>query len=88
MAWRRASLASLAVLRSSALMRPAVAGPVASDSSVHWGQRLAKPGLSGLSSNSSLQMAQILMGKGISTPQIILNHGGGLFERRELSQLI
>jgi hypothetical protein len=26
---------------------------------------LAKPGLSGLSSNSSLQMAQILMGKGI-----------------------
>jgi hypothetical protein len=27
---------------------------------------LAKPGLSGLSSNSSLQIAQILMGKGIS----------------------
>jgi hypothetical protein len=27
---------------------------------------LAKPGLSGFSSNSSLQMAQILMGKGIS----------------------
>jgi hypothetical protein len=36
------------------------------DSSVHWGQRLAKPGLSGFSSNSSLQMAQILIGKGIS----------------------
>jgi hypothetical protein len=33
--------------------------------------------LSGLSSNSSLQMAQILMGKGISTPPIILNHGAG-----------
>jgi hypothetical protein len=27
---------------------------------------LAKPGLSGFSSNSSLQMAQILIGKGIS----------------------
>jgi hypothetical protein len=36
---------------------------------------LAKPGLSGLSSNSSLQMAQILTGKGISTPMMILNHG-------------
>jgi hypothetical protein len=33
---------------------------------VHWGQRFAKPGLSGFSSNSSLQMAQTLMGKGIS----------------------
>ena len=41
---------------------------------MHWGQRLAKPGLSGLSSNSSLQMAQILTGKGISTPMMILNH--------------
>jgi hypothetical protein len=29
---------------------------------------LAKPGLSGFNSNSSLQTAQILMGKGISTP--------------------
>ena len=78
MAWRRASLASWAVLRSSAVMRPLVAGPLDSealDSSVHWGQRLAKPGLSGLSSNSSLQMAQTLMGKGISTPLMILNHG-------------
>jgi hypothetical protein len=49
------------------------------DSSVHWGQRLAKPGLSGFSSNSSLQMAQILMGKGISAPTVILNHGWGRF---------
>jgi hypothetical protein len=83
MAWRRASLASLAVLRSSALMRPWVALPVDSEaldsSSVHWGQRLAKPGLSGLSSNSSLQMAQILIGKGISTPLVILNHGWAWF---------
>ena len=50
-------------------MRPLAVEPVDSgllDSSVHWGQRLAKPGLSGLSSNSSLQMAQILMGKDIS----------------------
>jgi hypothetical protein len=41
---------------------------------------LAKPGLSGLSSNSSLQMAQILIGKGISTPLMMLNHGGGDFD--------
>jgi hypothetical protein len=78
MAWRRASFASLAVVRSSAVMRPLVAGLVDSEafgSSVHWGQRLAKPGLSGFSSNSSLQMAQILTGKGISTPKMILNHG-------------
>jgi hypothetical protein len=49
-------------------MRPLVVGPADSvlDSSVHWGQRFAKPGLSGFSSNSSLQMAQILMGKDIS----------------------
>jgi|ERR1700751_4931685 hypothetical protein len=82
MACRRASLASFVVLRSSAVMRPLVAGLLDSealDSSVHWGQRLAKPGLSGLSSNSSLQMAQILMGKGISTPKIILNHAGADF---------
>ena len=59
-------------------MRPFVVVPVDSgmvDSSLHWGQRLAKPGLPGFSSNSSLQMAQILMGKGISAPAIILNHG-------------
>ena len=78
MAWRRASFASLAVLRSSAVMRPLVAGLDGSaefdSSSVHWGQRLAKPGLSGFSSNSSLQMAQILMGKGISGSRMILNH--------------
>jgi hypothetical protein len=77
-AWRRASFASFAALRSSAVMRPLVVGAVDSgvfDSSVHWGQRLAKPGLSGFNSNSSLQMAQILMGKGISAPMIILNHG-------------
>jgi hypothetical protein len=72
MAWRRASLASLVDLRSSASILRLVAGSVEAgvvDSSLlHWGQRLAKPGLSGFSSNSSLQMAQTLMGKGISTP--------------------
>jgi hypothetical protein len=80
MAWRRASFASFAVWRSSAVMRPFAAELAVSaefdSSSVHCGQRLAKPGLSGFSSNSSLQMAQILMGKGISAPMIILNHGG------------
>jgi hypothetical protein len=75
MAWRRASLASLVDLRSSASILRLVAGSVEAgvvDSSLlHWGQRLAKPGLSGFSSNSSLQMAQVLMGKGISTPGIV-----------------
>ena len=68
MAWRRASLASFVVLRSSAVMRPLVAGSVDSEaleSSVHWGQRLAKPGLSGFSSNSSEQTTQVLIGKAI-----------------------
>jgi hypothetical protein len=37
---------------------------------------LAKPGLSGFNSNSSLQMAQTLMGKGISSSMMILNHCG------------
>jgi hypothetical protein len=75
MAWRRASLASRADLRSSASILRLVAGSVEAgvvDSSLlHWGQRFAKPGLSGFSSNSSLQMAQTLMGKGISTPGIM-----------------
>jgi hypothetical protein len=79
MAWRRASFASLVVLRSSADMRLLVAESIAESlaSSLHCGQRLAKPGLSGLSSNSSLQMAQVLMGKGISGSKIYFNHGCG-----------
>src|ERR1700733_7691612 len=79
MAWRRASFASLAVLRSSAVMVRFAAGSVVSvvlDSSVHWGQRLAKPGLSGFSSNSSLQMTQVRMGKGIFDSAVILTAGG------------
>src|SRR3954451_20740665 len=64
MAWRRASLASLAFLRSTASIRPLVAGSAVSVS-LHAGQRLAKPGLSGLSSNSSEQTAQTLIGNGI-----------------------
>jgi hypothetical protein len=52
-------------LRSSALStRFSFAGSTASGS-LHAGHRLAKPGLSGFSSNSSEQMAQILMGKAI-----------------------
>ena len=67
MAWRRASLASRWVLRSSAVsccLEPGVG--VVDSSALHSGHRLAKPGLSGLSSNSSEQMAQTLMGKGIA----------------------
>ena len=64
MAVRRASLASERLLRSSASMR---FFPQSSDASEaeHSGQRLAKPGLSGLSSNSSEQTTQVLVGKGI-----------------------
>lgn len=73
MAWRRASFASFADLRSSAVMLCLVLGAEASaDSSVHCGQRLAKPGLSGFNSNSSLQTTQTLMGKGISGSMTIL----------------
>ncbi len=81
----------MAALRSSADMRPLVVEPVDSgllDSSVHWGQRLAKPGLSGFNSNSSLQMAQILIGKGISTPTIILNHGWARFLGRSVGTVV
>lgn len=64
MACRRASFASLALLRSSASMRRLSEG-AASSVSVHSGQRLAKPGLSGFSSNSSPHKAQTLIGNAI-----------------------
>jgi hypothetical protein len=64
MACRRASFFSLAFLRSSASMCCLDVGAAAS-SALHSGQRLANPGLSGFSSNSSSQMAQILIGKAI-----------------------
>jgi hypothetical protein len=64
MACLLAAFASLSFLRSSASMLRLVTG--STDSSVlHSGQRLAKPGLSGFNSNSSEQMAQTLIGKGI-----------------------
>jgi hypothetical protein len=64
MACLLAAFASLSFLRSSASMWRLVTG--STDSSVlHSGQRLAKPGLSGFNSNSSEQMAQTLIGKGI-----------------------
>ena len=69
MASRRAWLASEADLRSVASMRVLVS--VSADSgALQSGQRLLKPGLSGLSSNSSEQMAQVLMGNGIALPMI------------------
>lgn len=66
MAERRASLASAFDLRSSAL---SFCLPVAASwaSTVQSRQRLAKPGLSGRSSKSSPQTAQVLMGKVIRT---------------------
>ena len=65
MALRRASLASLSALRSSASMRCLGLELSVASAAVHSGQRLAKPGLSGLSSNSSEQTAQVLMGNGM-----------------------
>ena len=64
MALRLASLTSASALRSSALIWRLSEDSMAS-SSVQSGQRLAKPGLSGLSSNSSPQIAHTLTGKGI-----------------------
>jgi hypothetical protein len=64
MARLRASLASFNVLRSSASMVRLAAGESA-PSLLQAGQRLAKPGLSGFSSNSSEQTAQIRTGKAI-----------------------
>lgn len=64
MARLRASFASVTDLRSSASIRCCVSLSVDSGA-LHSGQRLAKPGLSGFSSNSSEQTVQTLIGKGI-----------------------
>ncbi len=45
---------------------------------LHSGQRLAKPGLSGLSSNSSSQTAQILIGNGMQNHFTTLKDKGVL----------
>ncbi len=64
MASRRASVASLEVLRSSASPLRLVFASVVSGS-LQAGQRLAKPGLPGFNSNSSEQTAQTLIGNAI-----------------------
>ena len=81
MAWRRASLASAAVLRSSASMARLDAGAALSGS-LHAGQRLAKPGLSGFSSNGSEQTTQTLIGKAIRLPvtKPVPTAGGALID--------
>ena len=61
MASRRAALAPLSVFNGSAEF----CEPLDS-SSLHSGQRLAKPGLPGLSSNSSPQTTQVLIGYAIN----------------------
>jgi len=61
MACLRASFASFEVLRSSASAARLVTGSAFSGA-LQAGQRLAKPGLSGLSSNSSEQTTQTRMG--------------------------
>jgi hypothetical protein len=64
MAPRLAAFNSLAALRSSASTWPPGAESRASGT-LHAGHRLAKPGLSGFSSNSSEQMTQVLTGNDI-----------------------
>src|SRR6267154_3941101 len=64
MALRRASLASVRLLRSSASMVFFLLEASRSDS-LQAGQRLAKPGLSGFSSNSSEQTAHTRIGNDI-----------------------
>lgn len=64
MAFLRASFASFTLWRSSASMLRFALDCVSSDS-LQAGQRLAKPGLSGFSSNSSEQTAQTRIGKAI-----------------------
>ncbi len=64
MAFLLASFASARALRSSASIFCFAADPAVSDS-LHAGQRLAKPGLSGFSSNSSEQTAQTRIGNAI-----------------------
>src|SRR6185312_7508863 len=63
-AFRRAALISVALLRSSASTPLSILVAVASGW-LHSGQRFANPGLFGFSSNSSPHSTQILMGKGI-----------------------
>ncbi len=66
MAFLRSSFASFRVLRSSASMPDFFLGSVGfSSGSLHAGQRLAKPGLPGFSSNSSEQTTQTLIGNAI-----------------------
>jgi len=64
MACLRASFASFCVLRSSASM-PRLVVEAAGSGSLQARQRLAKPGLSGFSSNSSEQTAQTRIGNAI-----------------------
>ena len=65
MARRRSAFASLSALRSTASSW-GLAVVSSASGALHPGQRLAKPGLSGLSSNSSEQTTQVLIGKAIT----------------------
>jgi hypothetical protein len=83
MASLRASLASLRLLRSSASVACFVLDPALSGS-LQAGQRLAKPGLSGFSSNSSEQTAQIRIGNAIGILCYQPACSGGAFAARDI----
>jgi hypothetical protein len=76
MACLRAAFTSLSLLRCTASLLRFAAGSTSSGT-LHSGQRLAKPGLSGLSSNSFAQIMQTLIGKAIAS----LSHRNGLLYR-------
>lgn len=82
MARRRAALTSCAALGSKASDTFSATRLVASGS-LQEGQRLAKPGLSGLSSNSSWQITQVRIGNGIdkyfSEKAVGMKQGGQFF---------
>ena len=66
MAFFRSALASRSDLRSSAFMEGFEGVLSGSSSTLHSGQRLAKPGLPGFNSNSSPHWTQTLIGNGMA----------------------
>ena len=66
MARRRSAFASLSALRSTASSWGLAVESSTTSGTLHAGHRLANPGLSGLSSNSSEQTTQVLIGKAIT----------------------
>src|ERR1700691_5780520 len=83
MALRRGSVKPLSALPA---IDEAAPEPSAASGALHSGQRLAKPGLFGRSSNSSPQTAQVLIGNAIDSmitrlPKQVCPHCGKRMQR-------